>query len=155
MGSSAPGLCSTGSTAAAAQQHVGSSQIGDQTCVSCVGREILYHWATRGALHKGFLIFSNLLSRLLFHLLCTSMWTTFCNNSLKLFVLWGLLSRKTMEIYSVPTNTYLFLGSPLCYSTFICESKVLLNFLGRWWWRFGKIIADNIRGALHTSLGLC
>ena len=25
----------------------GSSQLGDRTCVSCIGRWILYHWATR------------------------------------------------------------------------------------------------------------
>ena len=33
----------------AARRHVGSSQIWDQTCVSCVGRRILYHWATQGS----------------------------------------------------------------------------------------------------------
>ena len=27
----------------------GSSQPRDQTCVSCIGRQILYHWATREA----------------------------------------------------------------------------------------------------------
>ena len=32
-------------------QHVGSSQTRDQTHVSCIGRQILYHWATREALH--------------------------------------------------------------------------------------------------------
>ena len=30
-----------------ALQHVGSSRIRDQTHVSCIGRQILYHWATR------------------------------------------------------------------------------------------------------------
>ena len=29
--------------------HVGSSQIRDRTCVSCIGRRILYYWATREA----------------------------------------------------------------------------------------------------------
>ena len=33
---------------------VGSSQIRNQTCVSCVGRQILYHWATREALFFSF-----------------------------------------------------------------------------------------------------
>ena len=33
-----------------APRHVGSSWIRDQTCVSCFGRQILYHWATREAL---------------------------------------------------------------------------------------------------------
>ena len=28
----------------------GSSQLRDWTCVSCIGRQILYHWATREAL---------------------------------------------------------------------------------------------------------
>ena len=30
-------------------QHMGSSQIRDQTCVSCMGRQILSHWVTREA----------------------------------------------------------------------------------------------------------
>ena len=29
--------------------HMGSSQIRDQICVSCIGRQILYHWATKEA----------------------------------------------------------------------------------------------------------
>ena len=29
--------------------HVGSSQIRDRTCVSCIDRRILYYWATREA----------------------------------------------------------------------------------------------------------
>ena len=33
-----------------APQHVGSSQTRDQTLVSCLGKQILYHWATREAL---------------------------------------------------------------------------------------------------------
>ena len=33
-----------------AQQHVGSSQVKDWTHVSCIGRQILYHWATREGL---------------------------------------------------------------------------------------------------------
>ena len=33
-----------------APQHVGSSQTRDQTLVSCIGKQILYHWATREAL---------------------------------------------------------------------------------------------------------
>ena len=28
-------------------QHVGSSQIRDQICFSCTGRQILYHWAIK------------------------------------------------------------------------------------------------------------
>ena len=34
-------------TGLGASQHVGSSQIRDQTHVSCTGRQILYHWASR------------------------------------------------------------------------------------------------------------
>ena len=30
-----------------APQHVESSQIGDQTCVSCIGRWVLNHWIAR------------------------------------------------------------------------------------------------------------
>ena len=32
-----------------APQHVGSSRIRDRTGISCTGRRILYHWATREA----------------------------------------------------------------------------------------------------------
>ena len=32
-----------------ALRHVGSSPTRNQTCVSCIGRWILYHWATRKA----------------------------------------------------------------------------------------------------------
>ena len=28
-------------------QHVGSSWIRDQTCVPCIGRQVLNHWTTR------------------------------------------------------------------------------------------------------------
>ena len=38
------------STGLVAPKYVGSSLIRDQTCVSCIGRRILYHWATREAL---------------------------------------------------------------------------------------------------------
>ena len=47
-----PGLQSTGSvvwhSGLDAPQHVGSSA-RDQTHISCIGRQILYHWATREA----------------------------------------------------------------------------------------------------------
>ena len=49
----APRLESTGSTAVAtglvALQHVASFRIKEWTCVSCIGRRILYYWATREA----------------------------------------------------------------------------------------------------------
>ena len=38
----------------------GSSQPRDKTCVSCTGRQILYHWATREAPEHIYL-YSNLL----------------------------------------------------------------------------------------------
>ena len=37
-----------------APRHVGSSWIRDRTRVSCIGRWILHHWATREALHWDF-----------------------------------------------------------------------------------------------------
>ena len=37
-------------TGLVALQHVGSYQVRDQTCVSCIGRWILYHWTTRKVL---------------------------------------------------------------------------------------------------------
>ena len=43
------GLSSTGLVA---PQRVGSFQTGDQTCVPCIGRRILYHSATREVLKK-------------------------------------------------------------------------------------------------------
>ena len=36
-------------TGLVAPQHVGSSQTRDWTLVSCIGRRVLYHWATREA----------------------------------------------------------------------------------------------------------
>ena len=39
--------------------NVGSSQIRDRTCVSCLGRQVLYHWATREALNLYNFIFNN------------------------------------------------------------------------------------------------
>ena len=45
-----------------APQHVGSSQTRDRTHVSCIGRHILYHWATREAfefIFKGRIIVNN------------------------------------------------------------------------------------------------
>ena len=36
---------------------VGSSWTRNQTCVSCIGRQILYHWATREALSSFFFFF--------------------------------------------------------------------------------------------------
>ena len=41
----------------AAPRHVGSSWIRDWTCVSCISRRILYHWATRDASLPPFKIF--------------------------------------------------------------------------------------------------
>ena len=35
--------------------HAGSSWTRDWTCVSCTGRQILYHWATRDALYSTFI----------------------------------------------------------------------------------------------------
>ena len=43
------------STGLVAPWHVGSSQIRDQTCISCIGRWILYHRAAREALKFYFL----------------------------------------------------------------------------------------------------
>ena len=38
----------------AAPQHMGSSQLRDWTCVSCLGRRILIHWAAKEAQIVGF-----------------------------------------------------------------------------------------------------
>ena len=40
-----------------ALQHVGSSRTRDWTCVSCIGRQILYCWATRKALRLILMVF--------------------------------------------------------------------------------------------------
>ena len=48
------GLSSCGSVV---PQHVESSQIRDRTCVSCIGGQILYHWAIWEAPGVAFLIF--------------------------------------------------------------------------------------------------
>ena len=49
MGFRARGLQELWCMGLVALRHVGSSQIRDQTPVSCIGRQILYHWATREA----------------------------------------------------------------------------------------------------------
>ena len=41
----------SGLTGLGAPRHVGASQIRDRIHVSCTGRRILYHWASREALH--------------------------------------------------------------------------------------------------------
>ena len=38
-----------------AQRRVGSSQTRDWTCISYIGKQILYHWATRETLPRNFL----------------------------------------------------------------------------------------------------
>ena len=40
-------LTSCGAWLSCSPQHRGSSQIRDQTCVPCIGRQILNHWTTR------------------------------------------------------------------------------------------------------------
>ena len=40
----------------------GSSQPRDRTCVSCIGRRILYHWATRETRIKGYQYFKSKLT---------------------------------------------------------------------------------------------
>ena len=64
----APRLWSAGSVVVAhglcCSVAVGSSRIRDQTCVSCIGRRILYHWVTREA---PFCLFLFLHFFLLFH----------------------------------------------------------------------------------------
>ena len=45
------GLSSWRHMGLAAPQHVGSSQTRDGTCVPCIARGILNHWAIREALH--------------------------------------------------------------------------------------------------------
>ena len=49
-------LNSCGAQGLADLWHVGSSRTRDETCVSCIGRQILYHWATREAQFCPFLI---------------------------------------------------------------------------------------------------
>ena len=60
----APSLQSTSSVVVplAALQHAGSSWIRDRTCVSCIGKWILYHWATREAPRPHILMFTNALT---------------------------------------------------------------------------------------------
>ena len=50
QGSRARGLQSLRRMGSVALLYVGSSRIRGQTCVSCVGRWILYHWAITEAL---------------------------------------------------------------------------------------------------------
>ena len=57
-----------------APPHVGSSRTRDQTCVSCFGRWILYHWATREALdHMIFNVLRNMWFSMLVAPFCSLM----------------------------------------------------------------------------------
>ena len=62
-----------GATGLVAPQHVGFSWIREWTCVSCIGRQFPYHWATREAhrhqFWRRFLSGHNLLAALSAHLL--------------------------------------------------------------------------------------
>ena len=46
-------------TGSAAPWHMGSSQNRDQTCVSCIGKQVLYYWATTEAPWFSYLTLTN------------------------------------------------------------------------------------------------
>ena len=60
----------------------GSSQSRDQTCISCIGRQILYCWATREAFYRLWNIYIYIYIQLIFKL------RTFL---LTIYTLWNLL----------------------------------------------------------------
>ena len=110
----------------AAPRHVGSSQSRDQNRVSCIGRWILYHWATREAqvlfkyAYSSFVgllwrnVYSNsfssvqLLSRVW---LFATPWITACQASLSITI--SRSSLKLMSIESVMPSRHLILHRPL------------------------------------------
>ena len=75
--------------ALAAPRRVGSSQTRDRTCVSCIGRQILYHWATRESERESHSVVSDSLQP---HGLC-SPWNSPGQNTGvgSLFLLQGIL----------------------------------------------------------------
>ena len=55
--------------------HVGSSQLRDRTHVSCIGRVILYHWATREIQESAFCFYNFSLLFSVFIDFCYSAWS--------------------------------------------------------------------------------
>ena len=97
--------------------HVGSLWTRDQTCVSCVGRWILYHWATREALNKYF-----------FNCLCLSrtymfLVQIFPEKCYKIAPWW----QKKREYFYLKINNILYVI--LLYSTSLPWKNVHFNFL--------------------------
>ena len=74
-------LCSCGLVA---PWHVGSSWIRDRTCVSCIGRRILYHWAHGRTQKQIFIIWKSSLGRNGMHVCMT------VKRSMLQPMLWGL-----------------------------------------------------------------
>ena len=61
-------LRSCGTEAESLRWHVAPSPMRDQTCVLCIGRQVLYHWATREALKKFFYIVVKYMKYEIYHL---------------------------------------------------------------------------------------
>ena len=75
-----------------ASQHVGSSWIRDQTHVSCTGKWVLYHWATKKALYP-FIEYYSVYGLLIPH------WNV--------FIVGNILDRLTQNLNSkLPCSTY-------------------------------------------------
>ena len=86
----------------------GASQLRDWTCISCIGRQILYQWATWEA--QPYIQSAQLLSH--FRLFVTP-WTAACQASLSITNSQNLLKLMSMELV-MPSN-HLILCCPLLF----------------------------------------
>ena len=99
-------LSGCGSEAESLRWAVASSHMRDQTCVLCIGRQVLYPWATREALKKFFFYivveytkseiyhFNHFLI-LIFIVLLVYFWPCWVFIAPRVFSLWGLWLRRT------------------------------------------------------------
>ena len=143
-----------------------SSWLRDQTCVSCTGRWVLHHWATREA-HHVYYPQINCYSRsfvdppssvqLLSHVWLCNLWTTACQASLTITNSQSLL--KLMSIELVMPSNYLILCCPLILLSSIFPTIRVFSkesvFCIRWtkYWSFSFSISpyDALVDPLNQS----
>ena len=131
----------------AALQHEGSSHIRDGTCVSCIGRQTPYHWATREALDYSLMqihFWANLSS---LSSMDTIWWGTPHQHGDDLF-LW--ISELWSEHFVLPSAFYFSLMKVHSEISKFKERKVL-SFSKK---QNADFIKTNFRKLLHFESGL-
>ena len=98
-----------------------SSQPRDWTCVSCIGRQILYHWATSEAWERRVSSVQSLSSVQLF----ATPWIAAYQACLSITNSWSLL--KVMSIASVMPSNSLILWHPLLLPSVFTSIRVFSN----------------------------